>query len=102
VRASDGVDKPPRERLMRNDDILLKLTLIIRRVFERDDLEVTDNTSAADVPGWDSFKMIEIIMDVEKEFSITISTRDMDEIRNVADFVLRISDKIASSRHRQT
>lgn len=79
---------------MRQDQILEAITGIIRKVFSRNDLEITLKTSARDVPGWDSFKMIEIIMDVEKRFSVTMETRDMDHIHCVGDMVLRISDKL--------
>jgi len=40
--------------------------------------------------------MIEIIMEVEKRFGITMETRDMDHIHCVGDLVIRISDKIAA------
>ena len=40
--------------------ILIELTEILRDVFMRDDLVVSPATTADDVPGWDSFKQIEI------------------------------------------
>ena len=38
------------------------LTEIFRDVFNRDDLALKPELTAKDVPGWDSFKQIEIIM----------------------------------------
>jgi len=81
---------------VRQDPIFETVVDIIRGVFQREDLKVTSKTSAADVPGWDSFKMIEIIMEVEKRFGITMETRDMDHIQCVGDLGTRISDKIAA------
>ena len=81
---------------MRKDPVFDTAVDIIRGVFQRGDLKITSKTSAADVPGWDSFKMIEIIMEVEKRFGITMETRDMDHIHCVGDLVIRISDKIAA------
>lgn len=83
---------------MRGDSVFESVRAIIRRVFSRMDLKVTLKTSAADVPGWDSFKMIEIIMEIEKHFAITMETRDMDEIHCVGDMVLRISDKLVGRK----
>jgi acyl carrier protein len=83
---------------MQIENILKELTAIVRNVFERQDLEVTGRTSAGDVPGWDSFKMIEILMEVEKKYSVTFDTRDMDAVNTVRDLALRINDKIAFRR----
>jgi len=79
---------------MQIESILEELTAIVRGVFERRDLEVTGRTSAGDVPGWDSFKMIEILMEVEKRYSVTFDTRDMDAVNTVGDLALRIKDKV--------
>ena len=81
---------------MRLDPIFQAVVAIIRGVFNLEDLEVTSKTSAADVPGWDSFKMVEIIVEVEQRFGVKMETRDMDHIHCVGDMVLRISDKIAA------
>ena len=83
---------------MHIENILQALTAIVRNVFERQDLQVTGRTSAGDVPGWDSFKMIEILMEVEKKYSITFDTRDMDAVNTVGDLALRIKDKIEFDR----
>jgi acyl carrier protein len=37
------------------------------------------------VPGWDSFKQIEIILGVEQKYKIKFHTRDLDGLRNVGD-----------------
>ena len=81
---------------MRKDPVFDTAVDIIRGVFQRGDLKITSKTSAADVPGWDSFKMIEISMEVETRCGITMETRDMDHIHCVGDLVIRISDKIAA------
>jgi acyl carrier protein len=81
-----------------SENLFRELTTIIRKVFEREDLEVTGRTSAADVPEWDSFKMIEILMEVESKYSITMDTRDMDSVNTVADLALCIRDKL-DARH---
>jgi acyl carrier protein len=81
---------------VRQDPVLEAVVAIIRGVFNQEDLQVTSKTSAVDVPEWDSFKMIEIIVEVEKRFEVKMETRDMDHIHCVGDMVLRVSDKIAA------
>jgi len=62
-----------------------ELTAIFRDIFMRDDLVLTAATSALDVPGWDSFRQIEIILAVEAQFGIRFNTRELDALRNVGD-----------------
>lgn len=58
---------------------------IFRTVFGRDDMVVSPALSARDVPGWDSFKQIEVMMATEERFGIELSTGDIDSLRNVGD-----------------
>ena len=69
------------------------LTTIFHDVFLRDDLTLTPELTAKDVPGWDSFKQIEIIMACEEQWRIRFSTRELDALRSVADLVRTIATK---------
>ena len=42
---------------------------------------------AKDVPGWDSFKQIDIILAVEEKYRIKLNTRELDSLQNVGDLV---------------
>jgi acyl carrier protein len=79
---------------MAEPEIYETLTTIFRDVFVRDDLMLSEELSAKDVPDWDSFKQIEIIIAVESEFGIKFRTREMDSLNNVGDLVRMITDKI--------
>lgn len=70
---------------MEEAEVYLQLTQIFRDVFMRDDLELRPTLTAKDVPGWDSFKQIEIILGVEQKYKIKFHTRDLDGLRNVGD-----------------
>jgi acyl carrier protein len=69
------------------------LTTIFHDVFVRDDVVLTAETTAKDVPGWDSFKQIEIIMASEEHWKIRFSTRELDALRSVGDLVRTIAAK---------
>ena len=69
------------------------LTEIFQDVFMRDDLVLTPVLSAKDVEGWDSFKMIDIIIAVEERFSIKMTTFEMDNLRNVGDLANAVLKK---------
>ena len=76
-------------------EIYAALTEIFHDVFLRDDLELRPELSAKDVPGWDSFKQIDIILAVEEKYRIKLNTRELDSLHNVGDLVRVIADKTA-------
>ncbi len=68
------------------------LTEIFRDVFMRD-IDLRPDLSARDVPGWDSFKQIEIIVAVEERYGIKFHTRELDSLGNVGDLARVLSQK---------
>lgn len=74
-------------------EIYPALQEIFRDVFLRDDLALRPELSASDVPGWDSFKQIDIILAVEAKYGIKFSTRELDNLHNVGDLVRVIAAK---------
>ena len=70
-----------------------QLTNILRDVLMNDDLVVSSSLSARDVEGWDSFKMIEIIMAVEAQFNIHIPSQQVDRLETVGDLATLILSK---------
>jgi len=80
---------------MNNDNIYKALNEIFADVFMRDDIVLTPETTAKDVDGWDSFKMIEIIIVVQERFGIKVHTRELDNLKNVGDLVKSIASKQA-------
>ncbi len=59
----------------------------------RDDLVLTPDLSAVDVPGWDSIKLIEIVLATEERFAIRLSTRELDNLKTVGDLAKVITEK---------
>lgn len=78
---------------MSEDEIYSKLNEIFADVFIRDDIKLAAETSARDIEGWDSFRMIEIAMAVEQRFAIKLHTRELDTLKNVSDLVKIINKK---------
>ena len=79
---------------MTEADIYRVLTDIFQDVFMRDDLKLSPKLTAKDVPGWDSFKQIEIIIAVEEKYGIKFHTRELDSLNNVGDLAQIVADKI--------
>lgn len=78
-----------------DDPIYAALSEIFSDVFMRDDLVLTPELTAADVPDWDSFKQIEIIITVEERFDIKLNTREIDGLQSVGDLADIVRAKVA-------
>lgn len=80
---------------MERSQILEKLTLICRDVFGDRALVLTEDTTADDVEGWDSFNHVNIIVATEITFGIKFMTTEIETLRNVGELVAAIERKPA-------
>jgi acyl carrier protein len=70
-----------------------KLTAVFRDVFFEDDLQLTPETTADDVDGWDSLTHIRLILAVSKAFGVKFSATEVGNLKNVGEFVTLIEKK---------
>jgi len=77
---------------MSESDFYPALTEIFREVFMRD-VALRPELTARDVPGWDSFKQIEIIVALEERYGIKFHTRELDSLGNVGDLAKVLAQK---------
>jgi acyl carrier protein len=75
-------------------EIYEKLTELFRDVFYNDDIVLKSDMTAADVPGWDSFTHISLMVAVETRFGIKLNTADLDKLANVGDLISAIEKKL--------
>ena len=61
------------------------LTVVLRDVFERDDLEAAPELAARDVIGWDSFKQVEILINIEEATGIAFTPVEAQNLRRLGD-----------------
>ena len=79
---------------MTDAEIYGTLTTILNDVFLREDIQLTPATTAADIPGWDSFKQIEILLACEEHLRVRLSTREIDALHSVGDLAQVIGTKL--------
>ena len=79
-------------------DVLNTLAGIMRDVFIVPDLEVTRETSAADVPGWDSLSHVRLLLTLESQFGIKFRPLEADRLKNVGDLADLIQSKLGASQ----
>ncbi len=83
---------------MDDSQILEQLTDIIRDVLNNETLTLTPETIAADVPEWDSFNHINIVVATEVKFGIKFKTAELEQVRNVGEFVALIGQKLSQKK----
>lgn len=71
-----------------------RLQEVFRTVFEDDDIEISNETTADDIDAWDSLTHVQLIVSVEKEFSLKFSTVEVMKLKNVGDFIALIEKKL--------
>jgi acyl carrier protein len=80
---------------MTEQEIYRGLQRVFDDVFKRHDIRLTPQLSSKDVPGWDSFKQVNLLMGAEEFFQITFDSADVDELTNVGDLVRAVARRTA-------
>jgi acyl carrier protein len=83
---------------MERSDIMNELTRIIRDVLNNQSLVLNPETTAADVPDWDSVNHINIVVAAEQAFGIKFRTAEIEELRNIGEMVALIEKKLSQPR----
>ena len=81
---------------MQQSDIYDQLTVIFRDTLDDDTLVLTPTLSAADVPEWDSFNHINLIVAIESRFKIKFRTAELEELHTVGHLADLIAAKLAA------
>ena len=78
---------------MSREEVFEKLDQVFQDVFDEESLHVTDETTAADVDGWDSLEHIDLMASVERAFGIRFSMREITRMKNVGEMADLILEK---------
>ena len=73
--------------------ILIKLQNIFRIIFDDDSIKLNSNTTAEDIEEWDSLNQIRIILACEKEFTVKLNPRQVNDFSNIGDMVEHLFSK---------
>ena len=79
---------------MESVDILTQLSEIAADHFDLPELALTRETTAADVPGWDSLAHIQFLMQIENRFSIRFKASEVSSFADVGQLADRISSRL--------
>jgi acyl carrier protein len=71
-----------------------ELKKVILNALKLDDFELNEETTAPDVPGWDSLNHINVILAVEKHYSIRFKNLEILRLKNVGDLQRLVDTKL--------
>ena len=79
-----------------SEDITQKVKQIIVNKLGVEESQITDTASFTNDLGADSLDTVELVMEFEKAFNLTIADEDAEKIGTVSDAVKYISEKLGS------
>lgn len=81
---------------MQQNEIYKELTSICRDLFDDEVLELRPGLTAADVPEWDSFNHINLIVATEAKFGIKFQTAELESLQTVGHLADLVQTKLAA------
>ena len=79
---------------MNEQQIYEKLEEIFMDVFDLDEVDLFEDTTADDIDEWDSLEHINLIEAVEKEFGMKFKMGEVSTMKNVGEMVKIIKSRI--------
>ena len=75
-----------------------RLKKIILNELNLDEFDFKDETTANQVPGWDSFNHINVILAVEKDYNIHFKGLEILRVKNIGELQRLIDSKLNDSK----
>jgi acyl carrier protein len=78
-----------------NDFVLDKVKQAFKAAFDIDPSQITMETSASDIPLWDSVGHLTLASNLEEVFGISLDVDELMEMENVQEIVRVITPKLS-------
>lgn len=72
---------------MSREEVYNQLNEIFRDIFDDEDIEVNDSTTADDIEDWDSLEHINLVVEIENTFGIKFNMGEVNGMKNVGEMV---------------
>lgn len=79
---------------MKREEVLKILTAIFQNNFDNDEIQLTDETSSADIEDWDSLEQINLVVAVQDKFKVRFNIEEVNSMSNVGEMVDFIIKKV--------
>lgn len=74
-------------------DTLSRLQDVFQDVFDDDDIEISRNTTAAEIDAWDSLMHVSLMISAEREFDVRFSSTEVAQLLNIGELIELIQAK---------
>ena len=82
---------------MTEQQIYARMTEIFCDILGNDSIVLTPSLTAKDIEDWDSANHISLVAGAETAFGVRFRTAELEELRNVGEFVDLIHQKMGSA-----
>ncbi len=79
---------------MTREEIFEGLNEVFRDVFDDEDITVGETTTAADIEDWDSLEHINLVVSVERHFSMKFSMGEVTGMKDVGAMADIIEERV--------
>lgn len=79
---------------MTSQNFLPELEKIFRSFFKIDSIELTNESSAEDIPAWDSLNHMSLMGEIERAYNIEFDFFELMDFQNVGDLIEGIQSKL--------
>lgn len=69
---------------------------IFQKLLNNPKVEIKPNMVTGDIPGWDSFKNVELLLACEEAFGIRFKSKEIDALKSLGDLMQACEHKVAS------
>ncbi len=97
-----GLEPRTRTAAPEHDAVLERLAAIIRATFGQPRIRIGAETTADDVPGWDSLSHARLLLAIEQDFAIRLEAREYLELADVGAIAKLIARRLAGARGSDT
>ncbi len=70
-----------------------RIEKVLQNVFEDKNIKISENTTANDIPAWDSLMHMIVISEIEEEFGLNFSFNEVGDFNSIGDIVNCINNK---------
>jgi len=78
------------------DEVLAEVNRIFGDVLNKPSIQLKYETTANDVPDWDSLSHIELVVAIEKHFAIKFNFLELQKFKNVGEMCDNIVTRLAN------
>lgn len=79
---------------MGREEILERINEIFQEVFDDEEIEVFEDTTADDIEEWDSIRHLSLISEIEGEYGFKFQAKDIAGMKNVGEMIDIILENI--------